>query len=294
MSPTVRLPQWCADIIANPPRSGEGFHNWIFRAARALWKCGRSESDIRAILENAADTCGRRVTRKEINDAVIHSRQNSYLNSAQRPPAFAPVNAQLRESIIKEGCDLADLWDSSPIRISDNIPHTEEIIDTLFPGNPLLCCGSAVDKWRTAPRGEWRGKVSGLALIVPSPMSKPVGINLDGEESERCLDNTGPRRFLVIEFDSGTLDDHGALLMHLASMAPMAAAVFSGSKSLHGWFYCPPTLPELTISSFFRYAVSLGADPATWPRCQLVRMPDGLREGGKRQRVYYFNPEVIK
>jgi len=45
-----------------------------------------------------------------------------------------------------------------------------------------------------------------------------------------------------------------------------------------------------------RYAVSIGADPATWTRCQLVRMPDGLRrEPGKerRQTVYYFNPEAL-
>jgi hypothetical protein len=49
------LPQWCADIISSPPRSGEGFHNWLFRAARALWKCGRDENDIREILKKRSD-----------------------------------------------------------------------------------------------------------------------------------------------------------------------------------------------------------------------------------------------
>jgi hypothetical protein len=43
-----------------------------------------------------------------------------------------------------------------------------------------------------------------------------------------------------------------------------------------------------------RYAVSLGADAATWTRSQFVRMPDGLRENGNRQVVYFFNPEVMK
>ena len=41
-------------IISSPPRSGEGFHNWLFRAARSLWKCGRHENDIREFLQNAA------------------------------------------------------------------------------------------------------------------------------------------------------------------------------------------------------------------------------------------------
>ena len=43
-----------------------------------------------------------------------------------------------------------------------------------------------------------------------------------------------------------------------------------------------------------RYAVSLGADRATWTRSQFVRMPDGTRDNGKRQTVYFFNPEVLK
>ncbi len=43
-----------------------------------------------------------------------------------------------------------------------------------------------------------------------------------------------------------------------------------------------------------RKAVSLGADPATWTRSQFVRMPDGTRDNGKRQTVYFFNGEVLK
>ena len=40
-------------------------------------------------------------------------------------------------------------------------------------------------------------------------------------------------------------------------------------------------------------AVSLGADRATWTRSQFVRMPDGTRDNGNRQAVYFFNPEVL-
>jgi hypothetical protein len=62
---------------------------------------------------------------------------------------------------------------------------------------------------------------------------------------------------------------------------------------LHGWFYCAGQLDE-KVEKFFRYAVSIGADPATWTLCQLVRMPDGLRDNGKRQRVMFFNPKSIQ
>jgi hypothetical protein len=70
---TGTLPQWCADIISSPPRSGEGFHNWLFRAAHGLWKCGRRENDICEFLQNAAVSCGRHVAEREILDAVRHS-----------------------------------------------------------------------------------------------------------------------------------------------------------------------------------------------------------------------------
>ena len=43
-----------------------------------------------------------------------------------------------------------------------------------------------------------------------------------------------------------------------------------------------------------RYAVSLGADPATWTRSQFVRMPEGRRDNGQRQTAYFFNPKPLE
>jgi hypothetical protein len=124
-------------------------------------------------------------------------------------------------------------------------------------------------------------------------MSAKTGLTRDGKESQRSLCNTGPRRFLVVELDAGTVDDHAAILRHLSWHAPLTLVVHSGGKSLHGWFFCAGQ-PEERLLRFMRYAVSLGADPATWTRSQLVRVPDGTRDNGKRQAVYLFKPEVIK
>jgi hypothetical protein len=112
--------------------------------------------------------------------------------------------------------------------------------------------------------------------------------------SSRCLDNTGSRRYLVVEFDEGEIDTHAALLWHLAQYAPLVCCVHSAGKSLHGWFHVEGE-PEERIEEFFAYAVSLGADPATWTRCQLVRLPDGRRNGEspRRQAVFYWNPGAI-
>src|SRR5438067_4407812 len=182
----------------------------------------------------------------------------------------------------------------------DDEPCTEALVYALFPGNPLLCCGRRIDDdFGTGAREDWRGELVRQQFIVPSPMSAVRGRTKDGGKlSLRTLDNTGPRRFLVIEFDQGSYDSHAAVLWHLARMAPLALAVHSGGKSLHGWFACAGE-DEDKLLRFMRYSVSLGADKATWPRCQFVRMPDGLRPARKagewpvRQRIFYFNPENL-
>ena len=123
-------------------------------------------------------------------------------------------------------------------------------------------------------------------------MRARIGRTKEGRESEHTLENTGPRRFLVVEFDKGTADDHAARLWHLAGYAPLVLVVHSGGKSLHGWFYCQKQ-PESALRKFMAYAVSLGADRATWTRSQFVRLPAGQRDTGARQSVFYFDPTVV-
>ena len=198
------------------------------------------------------------------------------------------VNQEQRAAVLRDNGGLADLWELSRPRIEDNWQHTEEIVDKLFPGNPLLCCGKSSQDFDTKPREDWRGQLSALQLILPSPMSAVTGRTKDGKESKHTLDNTGPRRFLICEFDTGTADEHAALLLHLGTFAPLVCAVHSGNKSLHGWFYVHGQ-PDVKAEKFFHYAVSLGADRATWTRSQFVRMPDGKRDNGNRQTVFFVN-----
>jgi hypothetical protein len=290
---TIQLPRWAADIVANSPQSGDGFHFWLFRAARALWKCGRHKDEICAVLENAAAACGRCVQPREIQSAIENSRLLILRGPTLGCRSWPTINAEQREAIIADGDGLIGMWETSPVRFEDNEQHTESIIDRLFSANPLLCCGRSNSEFDTKPREQWRGELSALQFIVPSAMSAIAGVTQDGRESKHALSNTGPRRFLVVEFDTGTPDDHASLILHLAKRAPLALGMHSGGKSMHGWFYCDGQ-PESRLELFMRYAVSLGADRATWTRSQFVRMPDGKRDSGMRQTVYFFNPGVIQ
>lgn len=286
------------------PASGEGVHTWLFHAAcrfvEAGWSDEDAEPEIEALMTRDPNPPS------EIMDALRSARGERRRST----PRWSPVNPKAIIEAVKNGLTLSELVSRSPEPIQFGAQsRTELFIDTLFPGNPLLCVGKTSSQFSTDTREEFRGCLRMNSLIVPSPMSSQKGRTKRGKLSFHTESNTGPRRFLIVEFDRGTLDQQAALLWHLARFAPLALGVFSGGKSAHGWFFCQGQ-PEDKLRRFFDYAVSLGADPRTWLRSQFVRMPDGKRVDGKtsdalklagienvprsRQAVLYFNSEVIQ
>jgi len=200
---------------------------------------------------------------------------------------------------------------------SRGIPESpQHVLGALYRPETLLWCGR--EKFaNTTPRTieDWLVRdLSGYQYIVPNPMTALTGLTKDGRESYRCLGNTGPRKFLVIEFDfkagesiavdtllsdlqkqGRTVGDlNAALHSHLQEFLPLAMAVFSGGSSLHGWYPCEHISPEKQ-ELFFDYAVTLKADPQLRNHSQPVRFPWGKRaSSGAVQEVLYFNPEVLQ
>jgi hypothetical protein len=201
---------------------------------------------------------------------------------------WPPLDTTRIAALTAAGPDLAGLQELSPLKSGELPTDAETAIDLLFPGNPLLCVGRSSRKFATRKRADWRGELSAMQLLVPSPMTSVWGRTKKGTPSQHTLSNTGLRRFLVVEVDEASADHQAALLLHLATLAPLVMALHSGGKSLHGWFLCGNT-DEQRIERFFRYAVSLGADHATWSRCQFVRVPNGVRADGRAQPVMFFN-----
>src|SRR5438093_7573323 len=69
---TRELPQFLRELIASPPRAGEGVHAWLFRVARQL-HAHLPAAEIVALLETRVAGCGRHVSRSEIVSAVQNS-----------------------------------------------------------------------------------------------------------------------------------------------------------------------------------------------------------------------------
>lgn len=293
------LPQFLKDLISSPPRHGDGVHNWLFKVSRQL-HAHRDSEEIFQLLAASVEGCGRRVPEHEIRAAIEASKSCAWQpngtyaqGTTSNAPKWPATNEIQRAKIITQtAVGLADLWESSPTSCNDDAPDAEWFIDALFPGNPLLCVGTSSQSFETKPREDLRGALNDCSLIVPSPMSALTGKRKsDGKESAHTLDNTGPRKYLVTEFDKGSYDEQAAIIQHLSRLAPLSAVVSSGGKSLHAWWHCEG-VPEATVRHFFTYGVTLGADPATWTPSQFVRLPGGWRADKQaRQNVFFFNPE---
>ena len=120
--------------------------------------------------------------------------------------------------------------------------------------------------------------------------------HLKSKDLGRCLDNVLHRRFLVYESDrdglAGNWDGQAGCIDRLAKDMPLRQVVFSGGKSLHGWFDIS-TRRKDQVQDFIGLCIQLGADTAALRPAQLVRMPLGLRrDAGKKpttQKVLFYN-----
>ena len=308
----AKLPTKVRERLKGCPTEGQGVHPWLFKTARSLHKHFSEEEIVDILCANLS--CER--PEREIRDAVVNAGKHARgeMGSPSQKPWPTVDYTMVHKIVVNCPVRLKDLRSISPMDLSTEGPKTEEILDALFPGNPLLCFGRSVNACWTKPRNFWRGRESDFQFIVANPMTKETGTTTDGKESQRCLDNTGEREFVVIEFDISeegnwapyvrdwrsrgitTIDANVALILELATKGlprmPLALAVHSGGKSMHAWLPCVG-LKEEQVRPFMARAVKLGADKATWTRCQLVRMPNGIRDNGNLQQVHYFAPSVI-
>ena len=209
------FPRWLEVAIDSCPSAGSGVHFWLFRIARNLL-VHMSEKEIFALLKSKVAGCGRPVPDREIISQIRNARACAWypkhpeafthgidlpLESALPPVPSTWPQADLEKirQIVADGSGLYDLLERSPIRYHDDQPHTEEIIDILLPGDPLLCVGKSQMRFATRSRETWRGHLSCRPLIVPNPMLSVFGrTKVDNRLSEHTLEQTARRVYLVV------------------------------------------------------------------------------------------------
>lgn len=286
----ILLPYHAAlqDMLASQPGKGRG-HHWLFRVALHFRHYHTAEACFRLLRACADQWRDRVVPDAEIWKAV--RKAYSATNEEARETAAIPWPDPSPEAVSRVLSGTTPAFGLAPIGLA-----CAQVLPALFAYDELVCTGYAQQDGVTATLQEILPNAERYQYIVPSPMSACSGRNQEGALSFRCLANTGPRRYLVIENDSATKEEQAKILSHLAGFLPLVLVVDSGGKSLHGW-YAAAGQPEAALRLFMEYAVHLGADPHTWVRCQWVRMPGGTRYGNevapRRQELLYVHPTLI-
>jgi hypothetical protein len=310
------LPGQIKDLLTNWPASRTGtrqVHRHILSIANQL----RHHVPAEQAVELIRAAMPRRRKGREIEETVERAYNLKKIRKIDTPPVHC-VDITLIEQIVAERIGpksaLAELEEKSPAPIPDS---TDQIIRTLFRHDSILCVGWQLNQCMTAALSNLDDDHLGAyQFIVPSPMSAFESIDSDGRRHQRCLANTGPRRFIVCDIDikpgpnspynelierwakfGVTVQDAAAALIgYLAEHGPLTMVVFSGNISLQAWFYCQGESESANsqLRVFFENAVILGVDRSGWTRCQFFRMPGATRsDTGHRQTVHYFNPELI-
>lgn len=275
--------------ILNPPADHESQRK-IFGDACAMLRAGLHSEEAEYVLRVVCRGYYRPIDDREYVRAVENAARHlaTDAGAVSRPRFPKPNLEKIAEVLNAAPSDaLRELRESSPTKSPDRLT-SGAVVSQLFPGDPLLCMATAKNRAFTEPRSHFKGDEADHPFIVANEMIARWGKTQDGRSSVRSLSNVGPRRHVVVEFDSGTPDEQAAIILHLAQFSPLRLVVFSGGKSLHAWFSTVGS-DASEIEGFMVYAALLGADPATFNPVQLVRTPNAWRpENGNLQEVYWL------
>lgn len=180
----------------------------------------------------------------------------------------------------------AEIATSSPTPIPEaRIDQTRMLLGAFKPGD-IVWIGDRSDSGQPDHSvcfksvEEWSRHVEFNSQLVCPVAFKPGIIS-------RSNENVVARRFLVVESDSLSKDEVGAVFRWLRDVIglELVAVIDTAGKSLHAWFVWPG---EDHLDDMKLVLPALGCDPKLFTASQPVRLAGGLRDG-KVQSLVYFN-----
>lgn len=303
------------DMIEHfPAPGGGGAHTTFFKAGVLGYKSKLSEHQIFTDVSGAVPEGTRHVTEEEIITGIQKGFSRAMYNDVgggnaadSIPKVRVPLDAFERLVTAGRGATRQDIMGASPVNIKDNdlLENTTAVLDTLYAAEDTLFIGGAMDRGQP---GKSIRKVSDWKKFFKKSkkiMAPHIIVNpLSGEEatlkanpnkmSYRCDNAIVNWKYMVVEFDEVSLEDQ--LAFWAVVKLPVAALVYSGSKSIHGWVCvdCEDRNEwerEVEQDLFPGYLMPLGVDGSCRNESRLSRMPGHTREGSdKVQSLLYLAP----
>ena len=178
------------------------------------------------------------------------------------------------------------LYENSPTDINQRLGDDRFLFLRLYNPNDLIWTGEIGDTGRKhfSTAGCLIGEKRLRHHHVSTCTFKP-------ESQRRTTKNVLSRRFLVVESDELSIPQQTALLWALRSEWKLAAVVYSGGKSLHGWFRWSEQWNDPLVQKEIKARLkAYHCDASSLRATQPYRLPGVMRISTlKMQSLVYFN-----
>jgi hypothetical protein len=307
--------------LGSAPRQGDGLHSWLLVQSRRLLVLGWTVDAVVRVLIDAAEASNRTTQdlHSEIENAVLGAKEFLDANPGWQEKIDDVIISVSRQWIdpytwvglgdcrrdgrtyrkVSPDSGLlarALAWGRGKLVLGSGVKSFN--FYDLFAGIDFVIC-ACVDMNKPEYRrfNQWNPDLSNnfrcRQYIVPNYMHPDV--LTDGIDDGKHDLNVGRRLYMVIEADKGSVEDQLAMLAYIEKRCKvrLAMAVFSGGKSVHGWF-CVWGVSEYRITSIHILAKKLGADKTTHSPGQYVRMPRGWNYGkDRRQKILWYSKAAV-
>jgi hypothetical protein len=181
---------------------------------------------------------------------------------------------------------MAQILEDSPLLVAER--DAEDQFRTwlrLWPACSTVWVGDVYSSGKPEHRTNFR-TVSEWYQIGPVMGNYTCGSSFKAGSHSRSNENLEGHRFLVVESDTLTKDEVGAIFSYLNRRLhfTLHAIIDTAGKSLHGWFDAPrnKTLEERLKAML----VVFGCDPKVFRYSQPVRVPGAYRDGRLQRLVW--------
>ncbi len=302
-------PEWCLPEILRPKALGEGRNNQMIQLGPSLVReCSFDDEDLFELftamfpdLSVEQEDEVKAVIRSAIKLAEISYEVNKSEFAAMRKrleEIEASFKVQLRNAVP------AYTWNESTIRshqascgIGPLNTQRRLFLETMFEPDDTVWIGmvhqSGERKRNGIVVGDWGHKFQQVRSWLEMPLIPGEFVShctFQEDTISRCNESAILRRYLVVESDTMSTDEVGAVFNYLVTginnPLTLKAVVHSGGKSLHGWFDWPG---DDCIEDARAMLKGLNCDVATTRVSQPVRLPGVVRHNtGKPQELLWL------
>jgi len=220
------------------------------------------------------------------DEAVQPFSTGQYVKKKKTEHAVTQASRKLLSRILEQPWESADMWDDSPYRLLGDPTHDWRLLLGIFKETDTVWIGDIKDSGSPEHTDRFR-TVNHWLKSDSCPGQFTCPSTFKSNSYSRSKANVLSRPFLVVESDTLTKAEIGAVFKWINKFLELYAVVDTGGKSLHGWFKYPQNAHAL--ETLKQILTELECDRKMFSESQPCRLPSAKR-GNRFQSLLFYAP----